>query len=447
MKKMVVLLAGIMLALPAVSFAAFGLVGDCVDCHTMHNSEQGSPVAVQGTTDALTTTPIANLLRMDCIACHVVDPAGTDKIADMGNGSAIPQVMHADTTGDLAGGNFAYINTLASSRKGHNVVDLFAGGDNNAAYDTFSAPPGQFRRGTHSGVYTTGTTPFDLFTCAGAAGCHGTRSQLLDGETIDNGTANNFVNAVKRTGIAAVSGAHHKSYDGAKTGDNPVDEVTAQHDGQRVADGYRFIPGLWGYGNATAEDQRWQNNSAGSTNEYYGDASGLDKVVGETSSCQVCHIEGHAGGLSSRMAFNSTIRTPNNSMSGFCTTCHGAFHSAGDGFGELTDDGNGPNNGVSGAFLRHPSDYVIPNSGEYAAFATWTDTALVARPSVPGAPIGNPRPGTDMVMCLSCHKAHGSEEDYMLRFNYADQQAGNATTGLGQGCLACHTTKGAFPTP
>jgi hypothetical protein len=30
----------------------------------------------------------------------------------------------------------------------------------------------------------------------------------------------------------------------------------------------------------------------------------------------------------------------------------------------------------------------------------------------------------------------------MLRFDYADMTAGNATTGLGEGCLACHTTKG-----
>jgi hypothetical protein len=33
----------------------------------------------------------------------------------------------------------------------------------------------------------------------------------------------------------------------------------------------------------------------------------------------------------------------------------------------------------------------------------------------------------------------------MLRFDYAEQTAGNAATGLGKGCLACHTEKGILP--
>jgi hypothetical protein len=41
--------------------------------------------------------------------------------------------------------------------------------------------------------------------------------------------------------------------------------------------------------------------------------------------------------------------------------------------------------------------------------------------------------------------AHASPYDAMLRFDYTDQQAGNASAGLGAGCLACHTTKGILP--
>ena len=53
-------------------------------------------------------------------------------------------------------------------------------------------------------------------------------------------------------------------------------------------------------------------------------------------------------------------------MSGFCSSCHGYFHSSGG--GDYVD------NGVSGAFLRHPSDWVIPNSGEYAGYTNFDHT-------------------------------------------------------------------------
>ena len=45
-------------------------------------------------------------------------------------------------------------------------------------------------------------------------------------------------------------------------------------------------------------------------------------------------------------------------------------------------------------------------------------------------------------MCLSCHQAHASDHDYMLRFDYAGMVAGTNPAADGTGCLACHTTKG-----
>ena len=216
---------------------------------------------------------------------------------------------------------------------------------------------------------------------------------------------------------------------------------------QAVADGYRFIPGLKGFGN---QDNRWINDAANDHNEYYGQDAGFGVAPEPTSGCGVCHIEGHAGGLNSRAAFNSTLRVPGNSMSGFCSTCHGNFHSSGIG-SDYVD------NGVSGAFLRHPSDYVIPNSGEYAAYTAYDITAPVARPDITGYFGGGDAtvaPGADLVMCLSCHKAHGSENGYILRFAYSLEGASameagayasiNAAQGQG-GCLACHTEKGVLP--
>jgi len=427
MKKTIkkAVLTALVLSVPAVVYGSGGLIGDCVVCHTMHNSEQGQPVAKLGVGGAATSTaPIANLLRMDCMACHAQNT--TERVTTLG-GSAIPQVYHQDTQ-DLAGGNFAYIDTLSSNRKGHNVIDLFSGGDTNN--DTFGAPPGKYRANTHGPKFSVSST-YDEFTCAGSVGCHGTRDQMLTGDTVGNVTSNSYV-YTKRTGMAAISGAHHESYDGAKTSAGYT--TATQHSGKTVADGYRFIPGLKGYGN---EADRWMNNEGGTHNEYYGESGGSG------SGCGACHAtdaDGIGGnyGASSRMSFESTLKVPNNSMSGFCTTCHGMFHSGG--------GGDLQNNGVSGAFLRHPSDYIIPNDGrEYADYTVYTTTAPVARPTVLTASNNTVNPGQDMVMCLSCHKAHGSAEDYMLRFNYAQQQAGDASAGLGIGCLACHTDKGILP--
>jgi hypothetical protein len=446
MKKMILLVA--LLALPGMALAATGLIGDCYDCHTMHNSEGGLPVAVAN--GAVTATPQANLLKLDCIACHANDPTGGTKTWTMTGGSVVPQVAHGGGTDDLAGGNF----TQPTSSNVHNVVDLFAGQWDDNAGDVadlaeFGAPPGTapaaHYHGLQRAVFTTDVaTPFDAFTCAGARGCHGTRSQILTGSTGDfdsnASTANTFEIGQRRIGIAAISGAHHNSYDGAKDATNYPEDETAFHDGQRVADGYRFIPGLKGYGNETT---RWENVSPTEHNEYYGNNAGTFGLAPEpTSGCGTCHIQGHAGGGSSRSAFNSTLRVPGNSMSGFCSTCHGNFHSAG-------ADGDYVDNGVSGAFLRHPSDYVIPNENEYAAYTTYDLSAPVARPSLYTASNATVTPGTDMVMCLSCHEAHGSANDYILRFDYTAQTAGGygtiaAATTEG-GCMACHTEKGVLP--
>jgi hypothetical protein len=449
MRNSILASAAMLLALPVLASAAVegGILGDCVDCHTMHNSEEGKQVAQSGNGVTNTTGgAIQNLLRMDCIACHAM-PDANASIMPLTGGSQVPQVVHTGAT-DLAGGNFA--NSMASERKGHNVIDL--GGSDGSNADTFGAPPGKFRANTHGVKFSTDYANgdiYDAFTCAGARGCHGTRSQMLSGATVGNTTDNEYV-PQHRTGISAISGAHHNSYDGAKTSDGYIAGNSA-HSGQTVADGYRFIPGLKGYGNDTATADRWQNKSATSHNEYYAETA----VNPVGSSCGGCHLEGAAAlagvGVSARMTLDSGIKVPGNDMSGFCSTCHGMFHS------------NGAENGVSGAFLRHPSDWLIPGDAdlEYAAYTDWDVTAPVGRPAVAGAPDAAVHPGTDMVMCLSCHAAHATEYDFMLRFEYRDAdlatqgtndtamragEYGDITTAQGMGgCLACHTTKGVLP--
>jgi predicted CXXCH cytochrome family protein len=46
-----------------------------------------------------------------------------------------------------------------------------------------------------------------------------------------------------------------------------------------------------------------------------------------------------------------------------------------------------------------------------------------------------------IVLCLSCHRAHGSAHDDLLRWDYAGMQAGTTGAEAGSGCFICHTTK------
>jgi len=462
MKKVVVFLASALLvATPMIAAAATGIVGDCSDCHTMHNSIQGKKVAITGLSGTLATTGIQNLLKFDCIACHA-NPDATANTYAMPGGSVVPQVYFAnpsDTKQDLAAGNFWFSDAAGeaagdqSQRHGHNVIDLRAADNSNA--DSYGAPPGNYHASSHGskfkgaaanglGTAATDGQVYGAFTCAGARGCHGVRFQLLDN------SSGNSATYTYRTGIAAISGAHHDSYDGLKNNGQPTIGVES---GKEVADGYRFIPGLKGMGNTAA---RWQNLNGNSHNEYYGVEGGIDSSAG----CETCHESDNGG---HNVTQQSVLLVPNQSMSGFCSTCHGMFHSGGaanmdfrEGNGDVTP------NGVAGAFLRHPSDFALPTDGEYSNYTDYNVTAPVARPDLTAiADTSKVVAGQDMVMCLSCHEAHATPNDFMLRFNYGHVDAtgnydGTGVMTAGQygsvaaaqaagGCLACHTEKGVLP--
>jgi hypothetical protein len=101
-------------------------------------------------------------------------------------------------------------------------------------------------------------------------------------------------------------------------------------------------------------------------------------------------------------------------MNQFCADCHGGFH--GD---TLT--------GSPSPFTRHPttnSTTAVDANAKYS----FTGTANV--------PVGT----SNGVMCISCHRAHGGAYDDLLRFNYAQQNAGS-TQGANVGCEGCHGNK------
>lgn len=255
----------LILSIPVTSLAA--VTGPCVNCHTMHNSQDGSAVDMYGAAGKpwKVTGPLPALTRGTCLGCHGIS---TSKIVTIG-GSDIPQVYHTDGSGDLAGGNFAYIlgakGSGASDAKGHNVKDIV---DSDGV---LNAAPGLMPATGHNMIINDTN-----LTCAGYIGCHGNRNSTIG------------------TGVAALKGAHHGNVDGkCDTADT-------------VANSYRFLLGVKGLENTGAS--KWQNASSGDHNEYFGATTPMNVGCANT-----CHLTGG-------------VQPPNKTISGFCATCHGQFH-------------------------------------------------------------------------------------------------------------------------
>lgn len=106
-------------------------------------------------------------------------------------------------------------------------------------------------------------------------------------------------------------------------------------------------------------------------------------------------------------------------LNDFCATCHGTFH--------------GTANTGSGPFVRHPTDNAV--TGDWATPVVsytnnpWGFSSTAGMTTTAAYDTTNA-----VVMCVSCHRAHGSANSDNLRFVYANQLAGTAGTG----CQGCH---------
>ncbi len=212
--------------------------------------------------------------------------------------------------------------------------------------------------------------------CAGTMGCHGNR------------------NIVEQ--IAAVKGSHHYT------------NHQIWQSGTTLANSYRILDGIQGFGDPAYEYHPTDLNH----NKYYGvdRASESETVVGTISSeCAQCHENYHNG---------PTTLVPNGN------------------FG-------------SGVWLRHPVDFDMSNaisSKEYQLYnnsSTYGNNTYSVISPVATADDSTTlnttiftRPNDALVMCLSCHRAHGSPYPAALRWDYKGWPAGGYN-----GCAVCHTAK------
>ncbi|MBU4262708.1 MAG: hypothetical protein KKC76_12705 [Proteobacteria bacterium] len=238
------------LALMAPQLVGAKAQGPCVDCHTMHNSQDGAAIVVAGPQGALVNK------SGGCVGCHT----------GANSGGNIPYVFSTAATygtDTLAGGNFRWV-VAGDDTVGHNVVGL-----NSVDATLGETPPGwnaTFDANTElNGAAATWTAQL---TCAGTNGCHGIHE---DGGSVDDFTA--------------ISGSHHAD-------DSSIDGSTA-------AKSFRFLYGIIGY-----EDSDWEyTKSSSDHNQYYGydrtndtpPASGSEGAKGINYLCAECHGDFHSG--------------------------------------------------------------------------------------------------------------------------------------------------------
>ena len=121
-------------------------------------------------------------------------------------------------------------------------------------------------------------------------------------------------------------------------------------------------------------------------------------------------------------------------ITSFCQGCHGAFHGPQSGVNGTQNVDYGM--GSSSPWIRHPTDVALPSTGEYAGYNPVTSYSVQA--PVAWIDPANPTRAGAVVMCLSCHRAHGSPYASMLRWDYTTMVASGGGTG---GCFICHTLK------
>jgi len=236
------------------------VVGNCSDCHTMHNSQNASVVDDVDTHEAL--------LRLDCIGCHTGTNDGSNTTPFIHNTMNLVDGgaeygfsgIEADT---LAGGTFKYV--MSDDNRGHNVAGI-------ATPDgTLFTPPGYDSSGLPAADGTVpgnGSWNGEQITCAGTYGCHGTHSIA--------------------SSTMAIRGAHHQGTGGSVSPDTDTSPAA----------GYRMLVGIAGF-----EDSDWEYRPTSlAHNQYKGvDSPGQTNDTSTMSYlCAECHGVFHqSNGLSS----------------------------------------------------------------------------------------------------------------------------------------------------
>jgi len=169
-------------------------------------------------------------------------------------------------------------------------------------------------------------------------------------------------------------------------------------------------------------------------NFYYKSGQSHFEKVG--SFCTSCHkdVKHHAGssgyrflgkdigGIGDPMYEHGDGRNIYKSGDQYCIACHSNFCGA-------------ENQSSDIGWIRHPTNASLPLQGEYAGYEANRKDVPVSYPDP-----NKPERSTARVMCMSCHRPHGTPYPYLLRWDYSAMMAGSEDDNE-TGCFACHTTK------
>jgi len=388
MKSALVFTFAAFLLFSSATLCCAAVTGDCVNCHTMHNSQDGSAVAHSGSGAAWngdgisggdSTNPLGNLLISGCVGCH--SNTGSETIITIGT-SKVPIVYNqTEPALPLAGGNFYWVESSGDAY-GHNVAGISSSDSALSAQPpgtlTFNAGEGRLCEPCH----------FDLSIPEAAGWAWGT----------NNG------------GCEACHVPRHHA--------NGTNLVVGQEEGW-----YRFLGSAMfrasnnemstPTGVVGIEDDDWEQTVSAADHNVYQGAVGYGN-------------KGAGAGIDE------------GSIGQICVGCHGQFHH------EYAGDANAGSGMTdpSGAWIRHPADILIPATGEYADFNTYNPMTPVGMLNVTtgDANFQNISNSRNVVNCISCHRAHGSPYPDMLRWDYTNDCNANATNA-NCGCFTCHTAK------
>ena len=230
----------------------------------------------------------------------------------------------------------------------------------------------------------------------------------LDRAPGDTGFFNCVTNACHQNLYAPVSAPAYPELDGKQGCEK------CHLDAKHHANDHEYLVG----GLVTTADQGWYRFLSGHNT---GDEKGVEGY--EDGDWQkTCSQNDHNEYLGNESAIGYGFLILGHTTTAYCTGCHVLFHS---------------DQGSQSPWLRHPSAETLPASGEYANYTVYNCTVPVARPSLPPSDPSQVIPGADIVMCLSCHRAHASPYYKMMRWDYKSSNLSDALSG----CNVCHTSK------
>jgi len=344
-------------------------------CDTCHTMHNS-----QNNLPIVATGPCDFLLNTTCVSCHTGTNTGATDVSPfvppyVDDNSAVP--VYAPDGGVPS-------NTLAG---GNFYWVRTAGYGDRCGHNVNPIVGADVLMGnTPPGVGA--TNPLALATqleCAGVYGCHGNRSA---GQTIP---------------ITAMRETHHNN------------DPTIWKDGTTLVKSYRFLDGIQGFGDTKYEYQPTVTRH----NKYFGKdrTAETDAAAGTISSlCAVCHQDFHNGA-------NPTL-LPNGSVN---------FTSG-------------------GVWIRHPTDYDMSNAVSSSEYTLYNGGTGANNPYSLVAPLATAQTTTvvqsavyagvtddAVLMCMSCHRAHGSPYPALLRWNY--RKWPDTANGGYDGCSICHSSK------